>query len=232
MAYDRPSFYLTFGGPLYPSASQHEQWQTGVRFTSQTGHLLDEYLGALQAISIADILEDCTQLIHGDLLAGLTWSPVVGIEWAKLVVLDVDGTYAGAPKLQEQTAALGSGGVTMLPPQCAAVVSTWSGNTFGRANRGRCYLPAPSSWLASALVTDPRPSVTQTNYLRDAFRTWLGQVAGEISTVGLPTFPAIMSSLGTGTTNPIIRVSAGRVIDTMRSRRSSLDEAYVWATYP
>jgi len=68
--------------------------------------------------------------------------------------------------------------------------------------------------------------------LRDAIKEWLGHVAGEVSTVPLATFPAIMSSLGTGTTKPIQHISTGRVIDTMRSRRQALEEDPTWTDYP
>lgn len=233
MPYDRPSFYVTFGGTLYPLASQHEQWSTGCKFSSLESQNLADYVAALPAISIADILVDATELIKGTDFTGLMWSSHVTVDWAKLALLDVDGRYADSPKLAEQTGQVGTSGNAVMVPQLAAAVSTWSGSTFGKANRGRSYLPCPATFYTASNFpnTDPRTSVAQAGLLRDAYRAFLHKVSGEVSTVGLTTYPAIMSKLGTGTTKYIQQIGCGRVIDTMRSRRASLSEEPVWVSY-
>ena len=231
MSYDRPSFYLTFGGILFPLASGNEQWQTGVKFTTAPSFDIDDYKFALTNISIADILEDCTQLIQGQKGTGLGWPNVTTVSWAKLAILDTEGRYATDPILAEQAPVGGSFGAFPYPVQLAAVVSLWSGETFGRANRGRSYLPPPDQWWKSYTVNDPRPTAALSNSIRDHYKTWLHDVAGEVSTVPMPVFPAIMSKLGAGTTKPVAHIGVGRVIDTMRSRRQALDEATVFSPY-
>jgi predicted heme/steroid binding protein len=233
MPFDRPHFYLTFGGTLYPLASGHEQWQTGLHFaTNASGADVGDYLSAQGNISTQDILARCTDLINGVYGFNTNWSNVVTVDWVKLAVKDVDGKYAGAAKVSEQAPDGGGAGAFPFAPQLAVAVSFWSGSTFGRANRGRMYLPPPNALLTSLTVSEPRATVATANDLRDAIKTWLGHVAGEVSTIPLPTYPAIMSSLGTGTTKPIVQISAGRVIDTMRSRRQALEEDPTWVAYP
>lgn len=231
MSYDRPSFYLTFGGVLFPAAGNHEQWQTGVRFTNGETHELGDYESALGRISVSDILADCTNLIRNGMGKGPLWANTVTIDWAKLVVLDTNGHYATAPVVAEQTGVTGMAGSFAHPPQLAMAVSLWSGQTFGRANRGRMYLPAPHTSVISITVADPRINANEATYLRDAVSQWLHDVSGEVSTINLPTYPAIMSKLGTGSHRPVLKIGVGRVMDTMRSRRAQLDEATVYTDW-
>jgi hypothetical protein len=228
MPYDRPHYYLTFGGTLFPLASGHEQWQTGIHFAPDATRTEGQLLDALEQISVVDILADCTKLIKGQYGFNCNWSNVVTIDWAKLVVKKTDGHYAGAPKLVEQTGQTGSAGAYPYAPQLAVVASFWTGANFGRALRGRMYLPPPYALISSLSVNDPRATAATANDLRDAVKQWLNAVGGEVNTLAVPTSPAILSSLGTGTTNFISKIGVGRVIDTMRSRRSALDEAITW----
>lgn len=228
MPYDRPHFYLTFGGTLFPLASGHEEWQTGIHFAPDITKTEQQLLSALDQISVVDILADCTKMIKGNYGVNMNWSNVVSIDWAKLVVKKTDGHYAGAPKLVEQTGQTGGAGAFAFPPQLGVVASFWSGKNFGRANRGRMYLPAPQSALTTQSVTDPRMSQTACTDLRTVVKAWLSDVEGEVSTLAVPTSPAILSSLGSGACNFITKIGVGRVIDTMRSRRTSLDEATQW----
>jgi hypothetical protein len=232
MTFDRPAFYLTFGGTLYPLASGHEEWQTGLKFAPALGTDPETMQSRLADISITDILAACTKLITGNYPVTMNWSNIVTIDWAKLAVLKTDGHYQGSPVLAEQTGKVGGSGAFPIAPQLAAVVSLWSGETFGRANHGRSYLPVPYMFLNTAQVTEPRATAAAAASLRDVFKLFLADVAGEVDGVTLGTFPAIMSSLANGTTKHITKVGCGRVIDTMRSRRTSLAEDNVWTPYP
>lgn len=232
MTYDRPYFYLTFGGQLFPLASGHEEWQTGLKFAPALGTDPATMQSRLLDISITDILAACTKLITGGYPVTMNFSNIVTIDWAKLAVIKTDGHYQGSPTLAEQTGKAGGSGAFPQPPQLAAVVSLWSGDTFGRANRGRSYLPVPYMFLNTQAVTEPRATVAAANSLRDLFKVFLADVAGEVDGVTLGTFPAIMSSLGSGTTKHVQKIACGRVIDTMRSRRTSLQEDPVWVAYP
>jgi hypothetical protein len=69
--------------------------------------------------------------------------------------------------------------------------------------------------------------------LRDKIKTALEAVEGEISTNEVPAFLAVMSKSGgvaapqaAGTTNAVTEISIGKALDTMRSRRSNIPEAY------
>lgn len=107
-------------------------------------------------------------------------------------------------------------GTSNLPAQIANVVTLRTAAQRGRASSGRFYYPATgrvvssdgrlSAATAAAVAVD---ATTLLNSLNAALPDW--QVA-------------VMSSIGTGTTRPVTHVEVGRVLDTMRSRRRSLEE--------
>ncbi len=228
MTYNTASFYVTFGGPTFAGK---EQWQTGLHFTPMVnpGPATEPLLDALDDISTDDILQDVTQLIsaHGT----VHWGNSVAVSWAKIAVLNTQGKYAGDPKASEQLPVVGGFSAQAVPPQLAAVVSQWSGSNLGRANHGRNYLPLPLTWYTSFTVNEPRVTAQAAADLRDAWIATVNDIQGEVDTASLKTQWSIMSSIDIGRTRPVAHVGCGRVIDTMRSRRESLDEEHVWWPY-
>lgn len=114
------------------------------------------------------------------------------------------------------------GASTVGPGQAAMAVSTRTALARGRAHAGRFYLPignvpvdvgsgqVPAS-VTGAMATSAWSMITDVNNL-----------------VGVGSSVAIFSSVGQ-TVEPVNGVKVGRVVDTIRSRRSSLAEDYSFA---
>lgn len=128
-----------------------------------------------------------------------------------------------------------------LPFQCALVVSTYAYSPGGfaqdaREKRGRYYLPPFSD---DALDGDGRLTSTQQNNVRVWSKAYLNAMQGSHIGAGLaPNDPDYLdirilstrkdkAARAVGVMTPINYLRVGRVIDTQRRRRRSLDEAYV-----
>lgn len=136
----------------------------------------------------------------------------------KLNLIGTNGRYVSqADTVQHEFEApvpgLGSPG---MPPQSALAVTLRTEARRGRANSGRFYLPK----LGGTLQGDGRIAETQAADIAVAATTFLDAMH-----VALPGWrAAVMSDIGEGTMRFVTHVEVGRVVDTIRSRRTSLDE--------
>lgn len=226
MSYSRAHYYVTFGGTIGGSSTVQasvEAWQSGCRFAPILGNpsnTVSTLLAQLDSISVSDILGDVTALVR---TGTPPYSEAVKVGWAKVAVIDVDGHYAGDPKIAEQTPLGGVGGQGMPWPQLAWCVSLWSGQNLGQANRGRMYLPCPNQISPDPLTGQITPP-SHVNSFRTGVRAMLEAINGEVATVAVDVRPSIMSKIGAGATKTISFVGVGPVMDTMRSRREALDD--------
>lgn len=216
MPYNKDAYYLTWGGTL----GVNEIWQCGVKFapTDQS----DIFSGAFDNIDINDIKAALTTWFNSG-AAGAQVGSLAHFGWVKLAVLDVDGEYKFEPKLAPVVPAITPSAPSNGPPQTAYVVTLQSGETLGHANYGRFYVPVPSMTVGA--TADGLMTQTQANAARDAAKTMINSVNGEIDTVGINTRPAIYSKIGAGTTKVVSRISVGRALDTQRRRRNHLVES-------
>lgn len=232
MAFTQPHYYFTFGGNLITAA---EIWATGWRVKPNDGAPTGaELLTNLANINVNDMLIDCQDFISTKTADGYfaSFSSATSVSWAKLAVIDTSGKYVGDPKVATGTKRVGSGGTSTPPPQLAVCVSLWSGSNFGRANHGRMYLPCPQPYLSDISATTGQTPSGNAAYLRDSVKTLISHATGEVSTILMPCHPVIMSQRGLGETKPLLQISAGNVIDTMRSRRNNLVDAPNYVAYP
>lgn len=103
-------------------------------------------------------------------------------------------------------------------PQISLAISTATANARGRAHAGRFYLPAPAT---DPDATGMLPASRVAIYMSEA-KVMLDAINAGISTHQL----AVVSNLGAGYEHDITGIRVGRVLDTIRSRRSAFDEAY------
>jgi hypothetical protein len=123
---------------------------------------------------------------------------------------------SGPPRTQWKGDTVATGGTTgHLPPQCALAVSLNGVSRFSN-ERGRFYLPSPA---VTAGTAGDIGAGTATDISNSA-ASFLSAVN---TAMGGPKC-AVASTKGTLTIVTSVRV--GRVIDTIRSRRASLDEKY------
>jgi hypothetical protein len=65
-------------------------------------------------------------------------------------------------------------------------------------------------------------------HMANGAKKMINDINGEVSTVGIGTYPAIFSRVGVGQTKEIQKIAVGRVLDTQRRRRNALVESPVY----
>lgn len=145
----------------------------------------------------------------------------------KLAFIDTDGRYTDTqdnPLVYEPATPFSTGlGSGIKPPQCSIVVSLTTGFRRGYAHIGRFYLPP----TGQAVGADFRLSVSDVQQVANAS----AQLIRDLEDI-MGAQVAVFSDVGMGTTRQVLGVRVGRVVDTQRRRRRSLDEAYVEAAVP
>lgn len=126
-----------------------------------------------------------------------------------------------------------NGGSSVIgAPQLATVVTLRTAFERGRACRGRMYLPPTAGFIEPA--SDGRATAASALSKANSVATLINNINAQYATTGgggdFHGRVVIVSDVGTGAWHEVTGVAAGRVIDTMRSRRSSLDEDYQEAT--
>lgn len=137
----------------------------------------------------------------------------------KLNEIGTDGKYVsqGDTVMHEFVTGVPGGGTSVHPSQCAVAVTLRTAIKRGRASSGRFYLPK----LASAVGSDGRMTAPEAQQIAQNATTFLTDLQTALNDDWQP---AVMSNIGTGASQGITLVECGRVIDTIRSRRTSLEE--------
>jgi hypothetical protein len=138
----------------------------------------------------------------------------------KLARIGIDGKYVSDPLIAEVNQAGGAGGGITNPLQVAHAI-TLETDGRGSTRRGRFYLPLPASGVGASDGLVPNP--VRDNVLQSC-QTFLQDLNNVPGLEGNAPRVTIASSKGYNTDVTGVRV--GRVYDTIRSRRRSLDESY------
>jgi hypothetical protein len=161
-----------------------------------------------------------------DAAIGAFWSQAgvtnaAKITFIKLNEIDATGKYKNVTATVERdktsNPSAGSSQGT-VPPQIALCVSLRTNHRRGRAHAGRFYLPAPSQSVGA----DGRISQNAAHDVATAATTMIDALNAELTGWRC----SIMSKMGEGSANFVTHVEVGRVLDVMRSRRTSIDEGY------
>jgi len=143
------------------------------------------------------------------------------LTYIKLAPIGTDGLYPPGEDAVEHVypgAGIAGSGVTTQtwPPQCTLAVSLTTAATRGLGHIGRFYTPP----LASLLGTDARLPSSVVSNLLGTTRTLLLAINGaaDVGTVG------VVTKAHSGTSRVVTGLSGGRVVDTQRRRRRSIDE--------
>lgn len=145
----------------------------------------------------------------------------------KLNRINPEGRYADATTKEfiYGTPVAGNGPNVFVPAQLATVVSLRTAVERGKASKGRMFLPCCTGY--NVLDSTGRASSVNAQRLATGVASLIIQLNAAYSAPaggGTPGRVSVMSNVGSGTKRTVTRVTAGRVPDTMRSRRSSLDE--------
>lgn len=168
-----------------------------------------------------DFAEDL-RAFHGS--AALSLHPLAVLEEVKFARIGADGKYTEDPVIVNVADTPGGGptDVTvtqMVLPQSALAVSLTTPRR-GPSGKGRFYLPMPVIGLTTNLQVQ--------DVQRDQIQARVAQLIGDLG--NQPGFDVldlqvvVASTKGYNTSVTGVRV--GRVLDTIRSRRRSIDEAY------
>ena len=148
----------------------------------------------------------------------------VTLDGIKLNEIGPDGRYTNPTSSVEHffETPVPAAGTIQLPPQCAVAVSLLTDNKRGLAHRGRFYLPAIGQ------PTGPDGRLTTTR--QSGLLTEAAALVASLNTALGPNFIlGVTSDRRTGAQNTVTSLAVGRVVDTIRSRRRSLEEDYLTA---
>lgn len=139
----------------------------------------------------------------------------------KLNLLDTQGRYVSQTDTVEYDyPTLVSGGSGQpTAPQIALAITLRTAVRRGLASTGRFYVPAPGGGVG------PDGRITTT---RQEAAVLAGQTLVNSLNAALPGWTVgVVSDVREGAARPVTSVSVGRVLDTIRSRRASLNESHV-----
>lgn len=224
MVYPAPFHRLVMIGDLY-----NDRWNTTLALVPTGGG------GSLPAVS--DELLDAVAAVCGDWFNNsLTSETGIGISQQctltsiKLNRIGTDGKYVDAETKEHVYSTPVAGAVNINPaPQLTIALTLRGSNERARAGRGRMYFP-PSISCAAA-QNDGRITAGDALSYAKGGMFLLGAIDDAYLTEGVGAVAGISSRQGTGAFQAVNHVSVGRVIDTMRSRRSAqLEEPVTWGT--
>lgn len=137
----------------------------------------------------------------------------------KLNEIGTDGRYVSQSEtvMHEFETGVPGSGTSTQPPQNALAVTLRTAKRRGRAHAGRFYLPRTGGGVAN----DGRITGGTADSLAVDVTTFLDAINAAIPGNWRA---AVMSDVGTGTLELVTHAEIGRVVDTIRSRRSSMDE--------
>jgi len=140
-----------------------------------------------------------------------------GIAWVDILVNQIPDGGAG-PVIDSQVEVFADAGTTTsgsTPNQCAICVSKVTGFA-GSRNRGRMYMPPPAK---AATLDNGRLSSAARTALAAGLTAWKNSLIGD-------GFTPVLVSRSDNANIVITTLRIGDVVDTQRSRRNSLAEAY------
>jgi hypothetical protein len=190
-----------------------ETWQFGLRVDSGFTTSGDPSPAVMDAMAAAGAA----------FMGGTRISNKVRLLGVKHAKIGTDGKYVNDadPTIEFLTPPVpGSAETLTQAPQCSVAISLTTDRARGFASSGRFYTPTPCLGIG--------PDGRMTTADQDIF------VAGAtafVNAVNAADFGpvTIYSKAGAGAKRAVTGIRVGRVVDTIRSRRSSLDEAYVAA---
>jgi hypothetical protein len=220
-----PSYLLTFRGTVCAGSEEFSHSLTVD--DAGTGDPTPETIAAVGVEAVQEMLAVST--FNSLFPTGTVWTTVTAAEILNLS----DGTLSAAFNAALPTALTGQGAQT-LPPQCAVAVSLVAGTyANGTPLRGRFFLPTPSA-LAISSTTGQLASAAQTGILDgvEAFLNHFVQPTRSMAPQVWSRGPHAESKAprGMSSTQTVETVSVGKIVDTIRSRRGDLPEAYVSRT--
>lgn len=131
--------------------------------------------------------------------------------------------YALSTTNEHQELAMANGAGTAGPPQLSTALTFRTGISRGRASKGRIFPPSGQPGLGA----DGRISASDAGFIAASGATLIRELNAVVAGPGTASV-VVFSNIGQLVEN-VQSVAVGRVVDTMRSRRTSLNEEHVVA---
>lgn len=218
---------LTWGGTLGSGASAPEAWSTGLSLGEPLGQTALLPDAAFQAIAnrVQAFHTSAESLIGSDCRLTDVRLALVGQDGR--VARNADGSYAQLKKTIVGGVAGGTGSGPLHPFQ-VSLVATLDTAFPGRQGRGRMFLPMPRATVTS----DGLIAASDAQVVAGAVTDLINAIHGDVGNLSATQERVVVASSGSQlqsippANHPVTRVRVGHVLDTMRSRRRSLVEAY------
>lgn len=199
-------------GPADGSAPRAESFSYGVNIGDAVG-----FQDPVDDGNLADDYAADAVAFHGR--PGSWISAQAVLQVVKFARIGPDGRYTDDPRIVEVNQA-GGGGALRFPFQVALAVSLNTARR-GATGRGRFFLPAPTCNLAA---NTGQFSLAETQQIAASVGQFLNDVNNRPGIDQLAQVAVVASSKGYNSAVTSVRV--GTVADTIRSRRTSLNETY------
>lgn len=215
----------------------HRLVAIGSLYTDETFNfsmsIVNEGLGAMVPVTetfantVASVVESWFNDPLGATGVGITSS--ARLTSVKLNRIDASGHYADPESIEIVVPGGTAGGSAAFPPpQTAVAVTLATVMPRGRGSKGRFYLP-PLGTNGTVGATDGRMTTTTAGQIATGAAALVNGInAAYFTEFGTGDFlcrVGVASDAGAGVFRYATEVRVGRVIDTIRSRRSSLSEA-------
>lgn len=209
MAYPRNIFRLVMSGTLF----ENETFSYGLTFAK-------EFTTGSAPSTVPTGIVDAVVAFHTGLDSGV--SNAAKLKTIKFNEIGTDGRYVSASEtvLEEFETPWAGGRGAAMPAQVALAITLRTAKRRGRARAGRFYIP----YGGSSLTSLGRIQATDQENIAAAVTTFLNDLNTAAAGIGRL---AVASDVGTGAIELITHCEVGGVLDTLRTRRKSLDEARV-----
>ena len=217
----RPHTLASFRGVLGATvASAVEGWSFGIRFGAEdsavgggpvpTQNLADSFLATASAL-IVD--------------AAMRFQSTTWLQECRLYSIGADGRATAEVTIADQAGVKGIFGSGHLPWQNSMVV-TLQADGLGKGKYGRIYLPPQAQEITADGGVNSTIIASQTLRLGTFF-----SALADDANMPVQYLPVVVGRTGvSGTLRTVRHIKVGRVMDTQRRRRRSLDETRIEAT--
>lgn len=227
MSYDVPFHRIVMIGTTFT-----DTFNVTVAYTPGGGSALPAVSPAL-ATSVGSAIATwwALPLAASGITGGLSIGSSSLLTSVKVNRIGTNGLYMD-PDTQEYVLPTPVGGIgsTRLIPQLSLVATLRGSDERAKAGKGRMYFPA-SNLTVPPLDTAGLVAAAEAQKYANGMISFFNRIQGAYSGLSLNAVAGITSKAGTGAHQTVAKVTVGRVVDTMRSRRSKLVEDPVEATF-
>lgn len=205
-----PHVRLTFGGSL-GTGTPRESWAGTLAIG---GDGTDPMLTNLSDSELAGVAAALTAWVNRADTSMATWCTHA---WTKAALIKADGRYAADPRLRTESAPLAGTVSTNTHPFQVSRVISFETALKTPSGRGRLYSPAP----AAAVQADGMVAAANALGAANSAATLLNAINQAITGAN-----RVVVASSKGYNSAVLSVRVGRVLDTVRSRRTALLENY------